>query len=231
MTHPHRDARSALSSKTLRRSAGQPPASPAEPASFQSDGKTATKAAEHEPREHGGIDFTLEGGEMAAASRQAMLTAVRLWEQALEPVQALQTSMMRWNEQFWREAAGGARAPQMSRLLTPASLLSLPSADVKETAEAFIVSVELPGLTEQDVSVSIDHDQVKLQGHKAREQERETSTYRRSERWFGAFERTFPLPEGVAHDRITRSMRNGVLEIVLPKATSQTAPPQATVRH
>jgi HSP20 family protein len=228
MADSHSDTTSASAPDSTRRNTTQPPpASRAGPTSFRSDGETGSKAAAKD----GAIDFTLEGGEMAAASREAMLTAARFWQQALEPFQAFQASMMRWSDQLWRDAAGGARPAQISRLLTPAPILGLPSTDVKETEQAYTVSMELPGLTERDVSISTDDDQLILQGDKTQEQDRETSTYRRSERWFGHFERTFPLPPGVARDRISSSMRNGVLEVVLPKAAAAAATPRTEVRH
>jgi HSP20 family protein len=231
MADPHSDTTSVSSSERSRKGANQSipsSSSRAEPASFRSGGKAGSG---READKNGGIDFTPEGGEMAEASRRAMLAATRFWEHALEPFQAFQASMARWSDQLWRDAAGGARSVQVSRLLTPAPLFGLPSTDVKETAEAYAVSVELPGMTEQDVSVSTDDDQLILRGQKIEEGSHATSTYRRSERWFGRFERIIPLPSDVAGDRIRSSMQNGVLEIVLPKKASALEPTQTAARH
>ena len=237
MVDPRRDTTPNSSADSSRESAGPTRSSPAEPASFrpvgEEDGKTSRgPALEAGPGStEGKIEFTHEGGDMAAAGHQAMLASVRLWEQALEPFQALVSSMTRWSDEFWREAASGLRPVPFSRFLSPAPFLDLPSIDVKERADAYVVSVELPGLTDRDVSVSTERDMLRIQGQKTQDQDAATQTYRRSERWFGHFERIFPLPPGTAADRMTTSMRDGVLEIVLPKLASTAEPPPTGVRH
>jgi HSP20 family protein len=237
MVDPHSDTTASPSAGPSRESAGPSRSPPAEPASFRPAEEEDVKAsggpgpeARPEPRE-GKIDFTHEGGDMAAAGHQTMLASVRLWEQALEPFQTFLSSMTRWSDEFWREAASGLRPVPFSRFLSPAPLLDLPSIDVKELADAYVVSVELPGLTDGDVSVSTERDMLRIRGQKAEDQDAATQTYRRSERWFGHFERIFPLPPGADADRMTTSMRDGVLEIVLPKLASAAEPPQTGVRH
>lgn len=215
-----------------RDSAGPSRSRSAEPASFRPAGEEEGAAPEAKPAPgEGKIAFTHEGGDMAAAGHQAMLASVRLWEQALEPLQALVSNMTRWSEEFWREAASGLRPMPFSRFLSPAPLLDLPSIDVKERADAYVISVELPGLTARDVSVSTERDMLRIQGQKTQDHDAATQTYRRSERWFGHFERIFPLPPGTAADRMTTSMRDGVLEIILPKLASAAEEPPTGVRH
>ncbi|MGR4863657.1 Hsp20/alpha crystallin family protein [Caulobacter sp. LARHSG274] len=224
MADPHSETVSKPSAAPPPRRAEPSPSPAAEPASFRPDdgGRQARE---------GDIALTQEGGELAAAARQTTLASIRLWEQALEPFNQVLSGMARLSQAFWRDAASGLRAPQVSRLLTPAPFLDLPSVDVKETADACVVSVELPGLTEQDIKVSAEDGLLRIQGRKAQEQDAATSTYRRSERWFGQFERSFPLPPGVAPERMTTAMRHGVLEIVLPKAAPTENAPAGAVRH
>ena len=233
MADPHRDTTSKPAAAPSPSRAERSASAPAEPASFRSDDAEPATAPPRRPgkAQEGDIPLTQEGGDMATAGRQAMLASARLWEQALEPINMVLSNMARWSEAFWREAASGLRPPQVSRLLTPATFLDLPAVDVRETAGACVVSVELPGLTDQDVKVSASDGMLRIQGRKVQEQEAATSTYRRSERWFGQFERSFPLPPGVAPERMTSAMRNGVLEIVLPKAAPTEEAPQGAVRH
>lgn len=237
MAQPHSDTTPNPSAGPSPEGAGPSRSPPAEPASFRPvDEEEAKPSGGPGPEAgpgstEGKIDFTHEGGDMAAAGHQAMLATVRLWEQTLEPLQAFVASMTRWSEEFWREAASGLRPMPFSRFLSPAPFLELPSIDVRELADAYVVSVELPGLTDRDVSVSTERDMLRIQGQKTQDHDAAPQAYRRSERWFGHFERIFPLPPGVAPDLMTTSMRDGVLEIVLPKLASALETPPTGVRH
>lgn len=93
-----------------------------------------------------------------------------------------------------------------------------PPVDVEETAEGYVVRADLPGMTEKDVKVSLVGDTLTLRGERKRESETRSGHVHRTERVFGAFERTFTLPVPVRGDRVKASYRNGVLEIQVPKA-------------
>jgi len=97
------------------------------------------------------------------------------------------------------------------------NLLS-PPVDVEETAEGYVFRADLPGMTEKDVKVSLVGDTLTLRGERRRETESESGNVHRTERVFGAFERTFTLPAPVRGDQVKASYRNGVLEIRVPKA-------------
>jgi HSP20 family protein len=93
-----------------------------------------------------------------------------------------------------------------------------PAADMGETPDELIVYVDLPGLSEKDIRMSITGDLLMIQGERPlREANQEASHYRR-ERWFGKFERTFSLPIPVEASRIRATYRDGVLLVRLPKA-------------
>lgn len=96
--------------------------------------------------------------------------------------------------------------------------LITPPVDVEETAEGYVFRADLPGMTEKDVKVSLVGDTLTLRGERKRESEETSGNVRRTERLFGAFERTFTLPAPVRADRVKASYRNGVLEIQVPKA-------------
>jgi HSP20 family protein len=96
--------------------------------------------------------------------------------------------------------------------------LIAPPVDVVETAEGFEIHVDLPGMTEKDVKVSLVGDTLTLRGERKRETETKAANVHRTERVFGMFERTFTLPAPVRADKVKASYRNGVLEIHVPKA-------------
>ena len=101
---------------------------------------------------------------------------------------------------------------------TDATEMIAPPVDVEETAEGYIFRADLPGVSEKDVKVSLVGDTLKLRGERKRESESRSGDVHRTERVFGAFERTFTLPTPVRGDQVKASYRNGVLEVLVPKA-------------
>lgn len=93
-----------------------------------------------------------------------------------------------------------------------------PSIDVVETDDAIRVSAELPGLEEKDIELRLDNNMLTIRGEKKHEhEERDAHTYR-TERTYGAFQRTVALPTEVKAEDAEAVYRNGVLTITLPKS-------------
>jgi len=95
-----------------------------------------------------------------------------------------------------------------------------PSADVRETAEGYAIDVDLPGMTEKDVVVTLEGKRLTIKGERKPD---ETAQYTRRERGFGTFERVFQLPDDVDNARVEAKARNGVLTLTLPKAEAAKA--------
>jgi HSP20 family protein len=93
----------------------------------------------------------------------------------------------------------------------------MPQADVSETAKEVRVTVELPGMEEKDLEVSFLDGALTIKGEKNEEHEEEKGDVYRSERRYGRFERTIPLPAEVDVDNVKASFKKGVLKITLPK--------------
>ncbi len=93
----------------------------------------------------------------------------------------------------------------------------LPSVDISETKDNFIVKAELPGLDAGDVNVSISGDVLVIKGEKKREEEEKDEHHHYIERYSGSFQRTFQLPSGVKGDKVEADFEKGVLKIILPK--------------
>ncbi|MBI3625248.1 MAG: Hsp20/alpha crystallin family protein [Candidatus Rokubacteria bacterium] len=93
-----------------------------------------------------------------------------------------------------------------------------PATDMYETKDVLVVSLELPGVKEKEVQVSITNDILTVKGERSQLQEVKDENYHRLERWFGKFERNIPLPLPVQTDKAKATYRDGVLEIKLPKA-------------
>jgi HSP20 family protein len=127
------------------------------------------------------------------------------------PIAALQREMNRAFESFWSRAErpfGGLAAPFGE---------GVPRSDVVETDAGIEVTVELPGLEEKDIEVSLSDEALTIKGEKNVERKDEKKGYYISERSYGSVYRSIPLPAGVDSDKAEASFRNGVLTVKLPQ--------------
>jgi HSP20 family protein len=94
--------------------------------------------------------------------------------------------------------------------------------DIREEDDAFYVDVEVPGLGADDVKVDIEKNVLTLSGERKVEKEDTEGTYRRVERQYGSFTRSFTLPETVDTENISADLDAGVLALRLPKKEAPT---------
>lgn len=99
----------------------------------------------------------------------------------------------------------------------------LPAADVVETADAFELHLTLPGFRKEDIKLNIEKGKLTVSGERPRPADEEGRTYRVAESRFGAFERTFSLPEVVDLTAISAALDLGILTVKLPKDAQKTA--------
>lgn len=92
-----------------------------------------------------------------------------------------------------------------------------PAVDLTEKDKEFEITAELPGLDEKDVEVKLSNGNLVIKGEKKEDTEKREKDYYLSERRYGSFVRSFPVPEGVSADKIEASFAKGVLTIKLPK--------------
>jgi HSP20 family protein len=92
-----------------------------------------------------------------------------------------------------------------------------PRIDVVDTDKEIKVSAELPGLDEKDIEVSLAKESLTIKGEKQEEKEEKGKDYYRSERSYGSFTRTIPLPAEIDAENVAASFKKGVLTIKLPK--------------
>jgi len=89
--------------------------------------------------------------------------------------------------------------------------------DVVETDKEIRVTVELPGLDEKDINVSLARDVLTISGEKKQAKKERRGNYYRAERSYGSFRRSIQLPTQVQADKVDAVFRKGVLSITLPK--------------
>lgn len=98
-----------------------------------------------------------------------------------------------------------------------------PNVEVAEADGAYEITAELPGLDEKDVEVTVQEGLLTLSGEKKAEREEKKKDYYLSERGYGAFKRTFRIPDDVEGDKIAAAMKKGVMTITMPKSAESKA--------
>jgi HSP20 family protein len=93
-----------------------------------------------------------------------------------------------------------------------------PSVDLKETDHEFILHADIPGINQEDLDITVDETAVILKGETKRDESRDEKGYHLTERRYGSFYRTIPLPAEVKSDQATAHYKNGVLELHVPKS-------------
>lgn len=105
----------------------------------------------------------------------------------------------------------------------------MPPVDIRETEDALLLTAELPGLSKDDVEITIEDHVLSLRGERKLEKDLQKESYHRIERAYGSFSRTFSLPTNVRTDEVNASFRDGVLHVEIPKA-EEAKPRKITIK-
>ena len=145
-----------------------------------------------------------------------------LGERDWSPLPSFRREVDRLFDDFFRTPTFGSFGSGM--------MTSWPSIEVKDDGE-FVVTAEVPGMSEKDVELLLDNGMLTIRGEK--KGERDERGY--SERWYGRFERQIPLPASVDEQHCRADFRHGVLTIHLPKSdeaeSRRRIPINAETRH
>lgn len=140
------------------------------------------------------------------------------------------TSLIRWNpfeelQTLWPRDLFGRLLPE-GRVAVEWS----PRCDMTETDDEIVVHAELPGVDPKDMDVTVREGMLYLRGEKRTEKKEEEKGRTYSERFFGSFERALTIPANVNEEKIEAKLRDGVLEVHLPKvAPSKPAERKITI--
>jgi HSP20 family protein len=104
-----------------------------------------------------------------------------------------------------------------------------PALDISERKDAYVVTVEVPGVSPDDLDITLEDGLLTIQGERQFTSESSEHQYHRVERRYGAFRRSITLPSQVQADAIEASFENGVLEVIVPKA-EEAKPKKISVR-
>lgn len=94
----------------------------------------------------------------------------------------------------------------------------VPPVDIQETADGYRLQAELPGLTKEDINITLENNVLRLSGERKFERDAKKENFQRIERTYGAFTRAFALPQQVNSEGVQAAFENGVLTINVPKA-------------
>ena len=101
--------------------------------------------------------------------------------------------------------------------------VTAPAVDMFEEKDDIVVKAEIPGMTKDNIEVNLTDHTLTIKGEKKKEEEVKKENYFRSERSYGSFVRTLPLPTDVHGDKVEATFKNGILEIRLPKTEAAKA--------
>src|SRR5277367_6257494 len=136
------------------------------------------------------------------------MTVITRWD----PVREFSTLQGRMNHLLRNQFAqqdGGDEA------LTSTSFA--PAVDVYEDEHQVSLKLEVPGIDEKDIDVRVENNTLTVHGERKIEKEEKEENYRRVERHYGTFTRTFTLPQTVDTEKVSANYDKGVLKINLPK--------------
>lgn len=105
----------------------------------------------------------------------------------------------------------------------------IPTIEIEQRDDKYVVSAELPGISEADVHVEVDNDVLVLQGQREQSRDQKENGVRRTERCYGQFYRSIPLPEGVDPKQGQAKINNGMLVVTFPLREAQVQKKQIPV--
>ena len=134
--------------------------------------------------------------------------SLRRWD----PSRELEEVSERLNRLFGRPIA--TRETGKEALATPDWT---PVLDIVETPEEYVIQVEVPGISKENVKVNVVEGILRIEGERRLEKEEKGKKFHRLERSYGTFLRTFGLPEYVDETQVRAEFKEGILTIRLPK--------------
>ena len=95
-----------------------------------------------------------------------------------------------------------------------------PSLDISETKDSLVAKVEVPGMEQKDIQISLQENLLTIKGEKRCERDDKEERYLRVERTYGLFLRSIRLPVAVDRSKVTAAFKNGLLTVTLPKTSA-----------
>jgi HSP20 family protein len=136
------------------------------------------------------------------------------------------TSLQDRVNQLFRQAFGGFEGFAFEHPITSPSFI--PPVDILEDDHNIKLKAEIPGVRAEDLGITLENNVLTITGERKFEDQEEKDNFRRIERRYGKFSRSFTLPGGVDSTNVTANFVDGVLNITLPKR-EEVKPKQITI--
>lgn len=94
----------------------------------------------------------------------------------------------------------------------------IPEVDLKETEKEFVLTAAIPGLQKDDIDIDVTTDRITVSGERKTEEEKPGVRYHLRQQSYGSFRTSYALPTDVKAEEVKATYKNGVLEVVMPKA-------------
>ncbi len=123
-------------------------------------------------------------------------------------------------ERIWDEFLPSPRRAVLTpwKRLVGEGDVTLPAVDIIDRDEEILVKIEMPGVSKENIDVSVQENTLTVKGEIKEEKEEKEENYLRRERTYRTFERSINIPVKVAPDKIKAGLRDGILYVHLPKA-------------
>lgn len=153
--------------------------------------------------------------QQAAASLPVRRSQLPVEGNALNPMVQLHREI----DRLFDDAFRGLGLPEPNLPSWPSSYSGMlrPALDIQETDKHYRVALELPGVDEKDIQITLDNDVLVIRGEKHQEQETTEGGFHRVERSYGSFQRYLNLPGDANQESIKATFKNGVLTIEIEK--------------
>jgi len=132
--------------------------------------------------------------------------SIARWDPFLE-LKTLEDRMSRWLDRSTRPTEGSFMS----------AFEFTPPADVYEDESKITLKMEVPGIKQEDLDIHIDGNTLSVDGERKVEQDEKRENFRRVERQYGSFSRSFELPSSADCDKISANFQDGILQIEVPK--------------
>jgi len=134
-----------------------------------------------------------------------------------DPYKTVQESM----RELMRDMFRFSPFVELESMAQEPNIAFVPQTEVKETGDAFLISVDLPGVDLENIEISASGNRLTVRGERAEEDRQEGETYYTYERVYGSFARSFTLPENADVDQVTAEFKDGVLHVKVPKKAAE----------